>query len=416
MQRHRFSYSIFQGRRFLCLSCIVCLVAGLASPTRADDEVATFELRDGDRVVLVGNTFIEREQNFSYLETFLRTRWPSRTMTFRNLGWSGDTVRGAARGYEKGESEGLARLDRILREIKPTVLIVGYGMNESFAGEAGLTSFRDGLEALLDRFADLDARVVLIGPIQHEALPSFPDPSEHNRMLKLYSRAMAKTAAVRGCGFVDLFDRLKHGSGDTLPRLTGNGIHLTPLGYWRVAMETETALGLPERGWAIDIDGPNVNAPGVESCTVQPRDSGLAIRIKPRQLPIPPPPSSGDALPAFKRVLAIRNLLAGEHVLSADGAVVAMASAEQWARGVSIENDPPARVAEQIRVLAVEKNTQFFNQWRPANEPYIFGFRSREQSRNQVELPRFDDAIQALEQKITELSQPTETVYELTLK
>ncbi len=56
-----------------------------------------FELKDGDRVVFVGSTLIEREQRYGYWEAALTRRWPDRNITFRNLGWSGDTVWGDAR-------------------------------------------------------------------------------------------------------------------------------------------------------------------------------------------------------------------------------------------------------------------------------------------------------------------------------
>src|SRR5581483_12333858 len=100
-----------------------------------------FELRDGDRVVLLGSALIEYEQFHGYLETELLVRSPGRKLTFRNLGWSGDTVRGNARTSGYQNPEGLARLLREVKELKPTVLFLGYGMNESFAGPAGLADF-----------------------------------------------------------------------------------------------------------------------------------------------------------------------------------------------------------------------------------------------------------------------------------
>src|SRR4051812_8015138 len=51
-----------------------------------------FELVDGDRVVFIGNTFVERDIKHNYLETLLTAQWPERNVTFRNMGWSGDTV------------------------------------------------------------------------------------------------------------------------------------------------------------------------------------------------------------------------------------------------------------------------------------------------------------------------------------
>ena len=65
-----------------------------------------------------------------------------------------------------------------------------------------------------------------------------------------------------------------------------------------------------------------------------------------------------------------------------------------------------AGIPDKMRDLAVLKNVQYFNQWRPANEPYIFGFRKQEQSRNRVEMPRFTQPIEKLEEEIWKLAQP----------
>ena len=95
-----------------------------------------FELKDGDRVVLIGNTLIEREQRYGYWETALTSRWPDRNVTFRNLGWSGDTVFGDARAGFGTPAEGFTHLRDHVLALKPTVIIIGYGGNESFDGAA----------------------------------------------------------------------------------------------------------------------------------------------------------------------------------------------------------------------------------------------------------------------------------------
>ena len=64
------------------------------TPLRAAEPLP---LRDGDRVVCVGSTLIEREQKYGYWETVLTLREPQKNITFRNLGWSGDTVWGESR-------------------------------------------------------------------------------------------------------------------------------------------------------------------------------------------------------------------------------------------------------------------------------------------------------------------------------
>src|ERR1700753_2618006 len=55
------------------------------------------ELKAGDRVAFVGDTLIEREQAYGYLEQRLTVRFPERNIIFRNLGWSADTPDGGSR-------------------------------------------------------------------------------------------------------------------------------------------------------------------------------------------------------------------------------------------------------------------------------------------------------------------------------
>src|SRR5689334_5927482 len=123
--------------KFLSLLACAMLLLLVAVP-RAVDASFRLELRDGDRVVFLGGELIEHEQAGGYIETMLTTRFAHQNVTFRNLGYSGDTVSGDARGLCTGWStfespeQGLNRLRKIFREISPTVLIVNYGMNESF--------------------------------------------------------------------------------------------------------------------------------------------------------------------------------------------------------------------------------------------------------------------------------------------
>src|SRR5262249_43553808 len=134
-----------------------------------------FELNDGDRIVLVGDTLIERDQRYGYLETLLTLLNPGKDLTFRNLGWSGDTVAGLSRAGFDPPEVGYRQLSEQLRAAKPTVLIVGYGMADSFDGEAGRPRFVAGLNRFLDAVAATGVRVVLLSPIAH-ARPGGPGP------------------------------------------------------------------------------------------------------------------------------------------------------------------------------------------------------------------------------------------------
>src|SRR6266567_4251745 len=116
--------------------CSLALILWLPSSASAQN-TNSFELRDGDRVAFLGDTLIEREQSYGYIELVLTTHYPDRNIIFRNLGWSADTPLGVSRaGFDPPES-GLERLKEQLAAFKPTVVFLGYGMASSFDGQPG---------------------------------------------------------------------------------------------------------------------------------------------------------------------------------------------------------------------------------------------------------------------------------------
>ena len=390
--------------------CALLLFLARATPATAAPPSEKFELRDNDRVAFLGNTFFEREHAHSYLETLLATRHPERNVTFRNIAWSGDTVFGDARAAFDTREQGFERLIKIATDVKPTVLFVCYGMGESFEGEAGLSSFRQGLLRLLDRLDTLKARTVLVSPNRHENLgPPFPNPDRHNQDLQKYIAVLKEVADARGYWFVNLYDLLGDGLEQTPSHpFTDNGIHLTAYGYWRAAHAVEEGLGYPPRGWTGEIDAAAGHGAG-DVLEVAPAGEGGALGItrKNELLPAPPAPTVDARVvpdrPEWRRVLKVTGLAEGHWTLVTDKVVLAAASADEWANGVALVSGPLAEQAEEYRRLAVLKNMQFFNQWRPQNETYLFGFRKNEQGRNAREIPMFDKPIAEFEAKLAEL-------------
>jgi lysophospholipase L1-like esterase len=221
----------------------------------SDDLDKPFELADGDRVVFLGNTFIEREQTYGYLELALTTYWPDRNITFRNLGWSGDTVTGIARARFGSEAEGFQHLTEHVYALKPTVIFVAYGSNEAFVGPAGLDKFTADLTRLLEVLQTTGARIVFISPLRQENLgPPLPDPTEQNKNIALYANEIRDLADAHECRYADLYptlDIIMSGPSTTLEspatkeHLTDNGVHLTPAGYEYVSWALLEALHLP---------------------------------------------------------------------------------------------------------------------------------------------------------------------------
>ena len=198
-------------------------------------------LRDGDRVALVGNTFIEREADSSYIETALLLSHPEARLVFRNFGWSGDTVAAASRGYFKPQ-EGYRLLLESVTAAKPTVIILGYGANAAWDGPEGVDAFRTSLCRLIDDLAKRTAaRFILISPLAQEAFEApYPDPDKHNVELARYTVVIKSVAVERGAAYIDLFSTVRAPNGE---HWTSNSIHLTPEGYQQAAAVVVKAFG-----------------------------------------------------------------------------------------------------------------------------------------------------------------------------
>jgi lysophospholipase L1-like esterase len=201
-------------------------------------------LRDGDRVVLLGDTFVEREGDQGFIETALVATHPA-TLTIRNLGWSGDTVWAESRGVFDPPAKGYARMLDLVKEISPTVIVVAYGRNESYRGPTGLAAFRDQLATLCDDLrtaahaeAPAAVRLVLVTPHPFEG----PDAEARNAALAKYCKVIRETAAAKQAGLVDLFADLAGELPAGTPA-TANGVHLSVAGYAAAARVFARACG-----------------------------------------------------------------------------------------------------------------------------------------------------------------------------
>ena len=215
-------------------------------PTAAS---GNFEIEDGDRVVLLGNTFIEREQRYGRLETALTLAMGEKKITVRNLGWSGDTVFGHARSYFGPPAEGIERLSKHLELVKPKVAILCYGSELAFERLGGLPEFLSGYRSLLDLIREKSpgVKIAIVAPPPLETLqPPLPDQTDPNKVLASLSDALRKFARMQNAQFVDLFG-LMGGvpkPGVALKPLTENGVHYTDQGYQVIASKWVEGLGL----------------------------------------------------------------------------------------------------------------------------------------------------------------------------
>jgi len=391
------------------------------------------EIRPGERIAFIGNDFFDRELDKAYIESQLTTRFHDKSITFRNLGYSGDTVWCQARNLCSGwdqfgpPDQGFKRLQKLVEEFNPTLIFVAYGMSESFDGPAGVDHFTQGLDRLLDMLnhtgnsettsKSSDAvRIVLVSPIPHENLgPPLPDPSEHNRNLRLYCSAMQNVAKKRNVACLNLFDAF---SPDHNPEshFTTDGIHLTPYGYGRIAAVMEQAMGYDRRTWQVQIDAKagDPTSKGTHITNLKRSNQSISFAAQDSMLPVLPPWES--KIPGQERMLKITSLPPGRYDLKSEGRTLCTATAEEWSHGVQLLASPNDKQAEDLRNLILAKDRDFFNYWRPQNDTYIFGYRKHEQGRNAVEVPNFLKFTQDKEAQIPAVAAPDVHTYELTLQ
>lgn len=411
-------------RRLCCFFVVLAaLVDGAAlaqSPSSAVGEKQPFALTDGDRVVLLGGTMIEREASYGYWEAALTSRFAGRNIQFRNLGWSGDNVFGEARARFGSVADGFAHLKEHIETLKPTVILVNYGANESFAGTDGLQSFLAGYEALLAMLDESKARLVFVTPFALEDLGRpLPDPAAHNKDLQMYCDGIARIADRRNDLLVKLYDALgKKLNPPSKAPLTDNGMHLTDYGYWRATPVIEQALGLSPRRWQIELDtrDQNIAARGTTVSHARFAPNKITFAALDEQLPLAPAPADSPqaASTSESRIVTALDLAPGRYALKIAGKTVATGTATEWSAGIKIAGGPDVEQAEQLRKVILAKNLLYFHRWRPQNETYLLGFRKHEQGQNAVEIPQFDPLVAAKEATIRELSIPVEREYELT--
>lgn len=230
------------SRSFFSLLFLLCgLIPCSSLAARPLPATGPLGLENGDLVVLLGDTFVERDGNYGHLETALTAAFAGKQIRFRNLGWSGDTPRAESRAYFGPPAEGFERLTKQLNELKPTVVISCYGAVDAIKGAAGREDFLQAYRRLLDMIKETTgAGVVLMSPPVAQTLPApFPDMTKANQQLAAMGAAIAGLAKERGLRFADLFSEI----GKT-PVASENGVTFTASGYEAMTPAFLKSLGV----------------------------------------------------------------------------------------------------------------------------------------------------------------------------
>lgn len=366
------------------------------------------ELQDGDHVCIVGATFVERAQLSEHLETALSGTLGRRKVTFRNLGWSADTVWSESRGIFDAPAVGYLRMVEHIRAEEPTVVLVCLGQNEALTPGLSSDDYSSQLMKLVDELTASGMPVILVSPHElMDARPPVPSPSRFNPRVRVFSEATGSVAQSRQLAFVDLFtgfvnnvmalhETMNALQGTQIPAdtLADNGMHLTARGYACAGLVLrERLLGVPAETAEIELDLSSraVRGKGLEIADVRFDAAAGVVSFRAREASLSP--------------LPVRMLVKGGRISgAADGSAWGVNPVSGAGAGVYAFESTGQY--EALREEITKKNELYFHRWRPQNITYLFGFRKHEQGNNAADIARFDPFIRESEERIAELQVP----------
>ena len=228
--------SFFRSSSTLLLA--FSLLCSGPSVSAADKEKPSAKKTQEKTILFYGNSMAERLLEQGELEARLQLSQPNAGLRIRSLAWTGDEVGNRLR------LEGYAQhMKNLLAEWPAHTIVLSYGLNESFAGEAGLNDFKAQYAIHLDQLSHQhpDARFILLSPIAIEGASS----DRHLEVSK-YCEVIANLASTRGLEFVDLHTPTKQAYDQSKTPLTTNGIHLNTAGNSLVAKIVAEKIGGPK--------------------------------------------------------------------------------------------------------------------------------------------------------------------------
>lgn len=213
---------------------------------------ADFFFKDGDKVVMMGDSITEQYLYSSYVEAWTLTRFPAWNITFLNVGIGGDRSTG-----------GNNRFKRDVLPNAPTAMTVDFGMNDGgyrLFDEAGFKTYMGGLQGIATQAKAANIRVAWCTPSPVEKREDGPALQGYNETLEKYSEGVKQNAAANGNAlFIDQFhpfvatiDKVR--SADPKNRISGDAVHPGSPGQSLMAWSILKGMDFPPVVAAVEIN------------------------------------------------------------------------------------------------------------------------------------------------------------------
>ena len=410
-----------------------------------------FFIKDGDRVVFLGDSITEQRLYTTYIEAYALTRHPEWKLWFRNVGWGGDTSWLRQRAHpderqlfaadeasqQKMVEDSVGRgLKRDILPLKPTVVTIKFGMNDHSYQKFREDIFKAYVRSQSELAKVLEAngaRVAFLTPQPIEDKRPDPDKDVRNQSLRQFSDGLKEVASKQGATFVDQFDPymaiMLHERAADPAAIIGGGdaVHPGPAGHTIMAWAILKGLGAPALVSRAEIDGAAGKVVAAEGCRLNnlKADQGtVAFDRSDDALPMPVDPPAEPALklaPILQDLdryeLQVTGLPAGSYELSIDGEPAGKASSEELAKGWNLATSagPITKQAQEVLTQVFNKNNLYFQRWRNIQLYEFPGWAQSPEveSKRAAELARLDAQIAQTEAQIDAVRQPKSHHFEL---
>jgi lysophospholipase L1-like esterase len=408
-----------------------------ATATAADK----FFVHNGDRVVFLGDSITEQRLYTTYLEAYTLSRYPKWELSFRNVGWGGDTSWLRQRAHpDEGklfaanpedqqkmvEQAVAAGLERDVLPLKPTAITIKFGMNDHSYQVFREDIFRAYVRSQSQLAKVLEAngaRVAFLTPQPIEDKRPDPDKEIKNLSLRKFSDGLKQVAVEKHALFVDQFDPylalMMTARAENPNAIIGGGdaVHPGPPGHTIMAWAILKGLGASALVSTAEVKVKNRKAKvgSVKQCKIaklKAEGDGISFDRIDASLPMP---IDSRALPALKLApilgdlsryeLKVTGLTAAKYDVTIDGESAGTVTKEELAAGwnMTTADGPIAKQNAELLKLVFEKNNVFFDRWRNVQL----------NPNRQSELPALDRKIADLETRINEVRQPKPHHFEL---
>ena len=349
-----------------------------------------FFLKPGDRVVFYGDSITDQRLYTTFVETYVRTRYPKLDVSFVHSGWGGDRVTGGGGGPID------LRLKRDVQAYKPTIVTIMLGMNDGryrSSDKAVFDWYTTGYELMIQQLKTLSPGVKIVGirpsPFDDVTRP-VTVPGGYNTVLIQFGDFIQQLAAREGMTVADLnapvvqmLQKANATNPELAQRIIPDRVHPGASGHLIMAGALLKNWGASSVVSTVELDANTkrptrlantavTNLGGSDGLAWTQLDNALPMPVELNDAPTALAVKSAGFTEAFnQQTLKVANLKPGYYALRIDGLQVKVFTAAELAAGLDLTAlpTPMLKQANDVHALTLKRTGIHNTRWRTIEVP-----------------------------------------------